>query len=103
MEEVTMDISWHTVQLFLDPDGVCEVEVASENKNKVRCTCQAFARIARCKHVNYVKHKMATNDGHYSIQIPVNVDETIAVKEMNKGPEAFREFVIKYGKVEVID
>jgi hypothetical protein len=102
MEEATMDISWRTVQVFLDEDGVCEVDVDSENNTKVRCSCMAFSRLARCKHAKFVKDKMSNNNGHYAIQIPVNVDDALAAEAI-KTSEGFREFVIKYGKVEVID
>jgi hypothetical protein len=45
---------------------------------------------------------MFNNNGHYAIQIPVNVDDALAAEAI-KTSEGFREFVIKYGKVEVID
>jgi hypothetical protein len=45
---------------------------------------------------------MATNQGHYSIQIPLDIDETEAIAAIDD-PDQFRNFVIKYGKVEVID
>lgn len=102
MEEVTMDISWRTVQLFLDPDGIAEVEVDADKNSRVRCTCVSFSRVARCKHVKFVKEKMSGNDGHYAIQIPVHIDEFEAVQAI-KTSEGFRNFVLKYGKIEVID
>lgn len=102
MKEVSMDITWRTVQVFLEPDGVVEVEVDQENPTKARCTCPGFARSARCKHVKYVKEYMEKNDGHYSINIPVDVDEEEAIQAM-RNPNAFRDFIIKYAKVEVID
>jgi hypothetical protein len=102
MKDVNMDIAWRTVQLFLEDYGVVEVEVDQENHNKARCTCQGFQRLAKCKHIKFVKDAMEENDGHYSIQIPVDVDENIAIAAM-KSAESFRDFVIKYGKVEVID
>ena len=102
MEEVTVDIKWRTVQLFLEDYGVVEVEVDQENNKKARCTCPGFNRTGRCKHVKHVKDIMDENDGHYSIQIHVDVDENEAISAM-RSAEAFRNFVVKYGKVEVID
>jgi len=97
-----MDITWRTVQVFLEDYGVIEVEVDQENNQKARCTCPGFMRAGRCKHTKHVKDVMAENDGHYSIHIPVDVDEAEAIRAL-RDPELFRDFVIKYGKVEVID
>jgi hypothetical protein len=102
VKEVSMDIQWRTVQLFLESFGVVEVEVDQDNHSKIRCTCPVFNKQAKCKHVRHVKDVMNDNNGHYSIQIPVDVDETLAITAM-KTAEGFRDFVIKYGKVEVID
>lgn len=102
MKEVKMDITWRTVQLFLEEYGVVEVEVDQDNANKVRCTCPVFQKVAKCKHSKHVKQEMSENDGHYSIHIPIHVDEREAIDAM-KNPEKFREFIIKYGKVEVLD
>jgi len=102
MKELSMDITWRTVQLFLEDYGVVEVEVDHENPNKMRCTCPSFDRFARCKHTNHVRVSMKGNDGHYSIQIPVKVDEQEAVAAMENSA-AFRAFIVKYAKVEVID
>jgi len=97
-----MDIEWRTVQMFLSPDGVFEVEIDAENSKKVRCTCPAFQRSARCQHAKYVKKYMAENEGHYSIHIPEDVEDEEAFAAM-ADPKLFREFVLKHGKVEVID
>jgi hypothetical protein len=102
VKEAKMDITWRTVQLFLEDYGVAEVEVDQDNANKVRCTCPTFQKTAKCKHAKHIKQQMSQNDGHYSIYIPVNVDEHEAFQAM-KSPELFREFVIKYGKVQVLD
>lgn len=102
MKEAAVDIKWRTVQLFLENYGVVEVEVDSENSSKARCSCPGFARGGRCKHTKYVKDVMANNDGHYSIQVSVDVNEDDAFRAI-QDPESFRDFIVKYGKVEVID
>jgi hypothetical protein len=102
MKDVTMGIEWRTVQLFLEVDGVCEVEIDADNNTKVRCTCKSFSTVARCKHVKHVKKSMSENNGHYSISIPENVDEEEAFAAMGD-TKLFRDFIIKYGKVEVLD
>ena len=101
MREVSMEIDWRMVQVFLGEEGVSEVEIDSENHKKVRCTCAAFKTSARCKHSKYVRNLMDQNDGHYSIQIPVHVPDDIAMEAMSSSA-SFREFILKYGKVEVI-
>ena len=44
---------------------------------------------------------MQENDGHYTVSIPVEIDEEEATAAVSSS-EAFREFIIKYGKVEVL-
>lgn len=101
MKEVDMDIQWRTVQLFLEEEGVYEVEVDYDNCKKVRCNCKTFLSTAKCKHQKWVKTQITDNGGHFSIQIPVELDEDEALLAMST-PEGFREFVLTYGKVEVI-
>jgi hypothetical protein len=102
MKDLTMDIEWRTVQMFLSPDGVFEVEIDADNSKKVRCSCPTFQRSARCQHAKHVKKYMSENDGHYSISIPETVEDEEAFEAM-ADPKLFREFVLKHGKVEVID
>ena len=97
-----MDIDWRTVQLFLGDEGVSEVQIDSENSTKVRCSCNAFSKSARCKHARFVKNQIGNNDGHYSIHVPLDISDEYAFTAMSSA-DAFREFIIKYGKVEVID
>lgn len=97
-----MDIDWRTVQLFLGEEGVSEVSIASHNPKKVRCTCASFFNAARCKHTKYVKQRMQENGGSYSISIPEEIDDNEAYDAMIDS-DTFREFVIRYGAVEVID
>lgn len=102
MKEVNMETSWRTVQMFLDEEGVYEVEIDQDDPTKVRCTCPSFSKSSKCKHVKHVKEVMSANAGHYSINIPVDIDETEAFDAITD-PDLFRNFVIKYAKVEVID
>jgi hypothetical protein len=102
MKDLNMDIKWRTVQFFLGEEGVSEVEVDSENTSKTRCSCRSFQMTARCKHVKFVKGRMEDSEGHYNIVIPEDVPDSAAVLAVQT-PEAFRTFIMKYGKVEVID
>jgi hypothetical protein len=101
MKELGLISDWRTLQLFLDEAGVAEVEVDSNNVSQVRCTCSAFSVRKKCAHSKYVKQAMQENEGHYQVLIPEDVDldnEDIATMDSQQ----FREFIIKYGKVEVI-
>lgn len=98
MRESTMTKDWRTVQLFLEPYGVVEVEVDSLSPKNIRCTCSASKS---CGHIKFVKKNMQENDGHYTVSIPVEVDDEDAIAATSSA-EAFRDFIIKYGKVEVI-
>lgn len=102
MKGVEMQIDWRTIQMFLDENGVYEVEVDVDNNKKVRCSCSTFKLSARCKHVKFVRTQMDAGEGHYSIQIPVDISDEEAHLAMSSA-ELFRNFIIKYGKVEVID
>lgn len=101
MKESIMTNDWRTVQLFLDVDGVAEVEVDSKNPKLTRCTCPSHSSVRGCVHTKYVKKNMQENDGHYTVSIPVEVDDEDAIAATSSAA-AFRDFIIKYGKVEVI-
>ena len=102
MKGMRMESPWRTVQVFISSQaaGIFEVEVDSETKN-TRCTCPVWRKTSDCKHTNYVKQKMKFSNGHYSINIPIDVPENLAV-EANHDAETFREFVLKYAKIEVL-
>lgn len=101
MKDVNMDATWRTVQLFLDDDGIAEVEVDHTSPRKIRCNCAQFGPRLKCKHTAFVKQSMENNDGHYSIKVSADVDEEAAFDAI-QNPTSFRDFVISYGKVEVI-
>jgi hypothetical protein len=101
MKDATMLSDWRTVQLFLSEDGVAEVEVDSLNPYQARCTCKGGKNKGKCAHVKYVRTIMDENSGHYTVQIPVAIEDEEADEAMATA-EAFRAFIIKYGKVEVL-
>lgn len=101
MRENVMTHDWRTVQLFLEPSGVAEVEVDSLNAKLVKCTCSSYNSVRGCAHTKYVKKNMQENEGHYTVSIPVEIDDEDAIAATSSA-EAFREFIIKYGRVEVI-
>ena len=97
-----MDSPWRTVQVFLSAQtaGVFEVEVDTETKD-TRCSCPVFNKRHSCKHTTFVNMRMKLNKGHYSILVPNEVPEDMAI-EANDDPKKFREFVLKYAKIEVL-
>lgn len=101
MKDVQLVSEWRTVQLFLSEEGIAEVEVDSLRPNTARCTCSKFATKSKCAHIKHVKEIMSTNNGHYTVHIPVEIEDNEAEEAMLTA-EAFRNFIIKYGKVEVI-
>jgi hypothetical protein len=101
MKGQRMDIDWRTVQFFIGDNGVAEVLVDAEDHRKVKCTCESFSRSAKCAHSLKVRMRMRENEGHYRIQIPEEIEDDVVVSAMSS-PESFREFLIKYGKVEVL-
>jgi hypothetical protein len=94
-------IDWRTIQLFLSEDGVHEVQLDLEDNRNQRCTCKKFQLIKRCRHTKWVEEAILMSGGHFSVQISADVDELEAEYAFSTA-DTFRDFVIKYGKVEVI-
>lgn len=92
---------WRTVQFFLEDYGVVEFEIDLIDNRKVRCNCPDFKVLSKCKHMQHAHNVMAGNNGHYSIDVPVDVDEDSAVLAIHES-SLFRAFIIKYGKVLVL-
>jgi len=90
---------WRTVQFFLSPRGVFEVDVDLESED-VRCTCPGYEARKICKHVRTVVSRAEKNNGVY----PLKVSSRAPAHETSTAigsPETFRDFVIKYGYIEV--
>jgi hypothetical protein len=102
MKGPSVQTPWRTVQLFISAQaaGVFEVEVDTETK-KLRCSCPKWKKFFECKHTRFVYQRMRFNDGHYSILVPDEVSEELALDAQDT-PEKFREFVVKYAKIEVL-
>jgi len=102
MKESSMKTSWRTVQLFISAQaaGIFEVEVDTQTK-KLRCSCPKWKKQFNCKHTRFVEDRMYMNAGHYSILVPEEIPEELAL-EASDSAEKFREFVVKYAKIEVL-
>ena len=91
---------WRTVQVFLSPTGVYEVQLRPNDTN-AQCSCPSYKIRNSCKHTKFVHERMAENNGHYAILVPDDVPEDIA-NSANETAETFRNFVLKYARVEVL-
>lgn len=96
-----MSSPWRTVQQFISEQamGIFEVEVNTETK-EARCNCPVWAKKGSCKHTQFVNFRIR-HTGHYSIMIPHEVPEEMAFAA-NEDAQSFREFVVKYAKIEVL-
>ena len=91
---------WRTVQLFLSPSGIFEVEVNTDTRD-IKCNCPNFDKRRTCAHEKFVDSKAKSNDGIYPVRISSKASPE-EVQDAEESPEAFRSFILKYGKVEVI-
>lgn len=91
---------WQVLQIFLSETGVHEVEVhyASE---KLRCNCPGSNGRTQCKHMRFVKSRMNKNGGIYPCDISTRASKLEALAASHD-PEAFRQLLIEYGKIEVV-
>lgn len=94
-------MEWRVVQLFLDDKGIHEFELDINDNRNVRCSCERFRRRTNCKHVAWMDDAIDRAGGHYTIQVP-EVDEQLDLDEVMNDYDDFRDFIIKYAKVEVI-
>lgn len=92
--------AWRTVQIFLNQQGVFEVEVNTDSHD-IRCSCANFKIRNTCAHEKHVDSKAKENGGTYPVKISPKVTDEEAEKA-NESAEAFRSFIVKYGKVEVL-
>ena len=91
---------WQATQVFLSDTGVHEVDI-NLNTSRLKCDCPGYSSRSACKHVKFVSKRMQNNGGIY----PVEVSKTASPEEgelARLDPEAFRKFLYRYGRVEVI-
>jgi len=101
MKDSTMAKSdWRTIQFFLSVRGVFEVQIDLES-DSARCNCPAFVARNVCKHSRYVVEKIKGNNGIYPMKVSSRASQE-EIKRANESSNAFREFVVNYGKIEVL-
>ena len=104
MREFQMTDDFRLFQVLLPQSnvpgpGLYEVSVA--DTDEFNCTRPGFSGRARCKHVSFVKARIETNNGTYPLEISSRATTDDAAKAQ-KSTKDFREFIIKFGKVEVL-
>jgi hypothetical protein len=91
------------VQVFLSQNktpgpGVYEVSV--DDDTKLYCNCPGFSSRGICKHTRFVKSRIENNNGTYPLEISSKATQDDADNARHSN-QAFREFVIKFGRIEV--
>ena len=91
------------VQVFLSQahtPGPGIYEVTSDDHGRLFCTCPGFKGRNNCKHTKFVQARIEQNNGNYPLEISKRATQEDAIKA-KFSDEDFREFVIKFGKIEV--
>lgn len=91
------------LQVFLSPTatpGPSIFEVSSTTDGTLSCTCSGYKGRTTCKHTRFVKARIDSNQGSYPLEISKSATDEDAQKA-KESPEAFRDFVIKFAKIEV--
>jgi len=91
------------IQVFLSQTktpGPGIYEVSGDTQGNLACTCPGFKGRNTCKHSRFVKSRIESNNGSYPLEISSRATEEEASKA-KKSEKDFREFIIKYGRIEV--
>lgn len=91
------------VQVFLSQSqtpGPSIFEVTSNEAGTLFCTCPGFRGRSTCKHTKFVQARIDSNNGNYPLEISSRATADDAAKARSSSKD-FREFVIKFGKIEV--
>lgn len=104
MNEFQMTDDFKLVQVFLPQNNVPGpgiYEVSVNGADAIKCTCPGFSGRATCKHVKFVKARVETNNGTYPLEISSRATPDDAERAQRSSKD-FRDFIIKFGKVEVL-
>lgn len=91
------------VQVFLSPSqtpGPGIFEVSANESGGLFCTCPGFKGRKTCKHTKFVQARIDSNGGNYPLEISSRATQEDA-QRAKKSNEDFRDFVIRYGRIEV--
>ena len=99
MTDKSMD-EMKLVQVFLGNSGYGIFEVSVDKQQNYYCTCPGFKGRGTCKHTKFVAARIKGNNGTYPLEISEKVTKEEA-EEAAKSNKTFREFILKFGKIEV--
>jgi uncharacterized Zn finger protein len=103
MKEGNVSKEPRLVQVFLSQatvPGPGIYEVSSTVNGELSCTCPGFKSRGSCKHIKFVNNRLENNNGNYPLEISSRATQEDAEKAKLSN-EDFREFIIKFGKIEV--
>lgn len=103
MKGKKVDDKLRLIQVFLansKTPGPGIYEVLADNDSNLHCTCPGFKGRKSCKHTKFVQSRIDSNSGTYPLEISSRATEDDADKAKQSNKD-FREFVIKFGKIEV--
>lgn len=96
-----MNDSLRVIQFFLSPTSTPAIfEVSTDSSDNLFCNCPGYAGRHTCKHTVFVKARIDNNNGVYPMEISTKATKEDAEKA-KKSNKDFREFVLKFGKIEV--
>jgi predicted nucleic acid-binding Zn finger protein len=95
---------WRTIRVFLDDNGVDEVDWDLDNQDSLRCTCAQFQRnvdrpgiTRKCKHITFLlREAKETSDGKFRIRLDKDIPDEVAYKALREDTAAFRDLVIRH-------
>lgn len=102
MKDTPVADNFKIVQIFLPQNSSPMVYEVSSNEKDFRCTCSTFDTKGGCKHIAFVMARIDANGGR---NYPLEISNKATLEDAQKAQESvqnFREFIIKFGKVEVI-
>ena len=103
MKEVSVNNNLRLVQVFLSQSqtpGPGIFEVSANSEGSLFCTCPGFNGRKSCKHTKLVGARIEQNHGSYPLEI-LNKATPEEAEKAKKSNEEYRNFIIRYGKIEV--
>jgi hypothetical protein len=103
MKEASVNNNLRLVQVFLSQSqtpGPGIFEVSANDNGGLSCTCPGFFGRKSCKHTKLVSARIEQNHGNYPLEIlsKATPEEADLARKSN---EDYRNFIIRYGKIEV--
>jgi len=103
MRGVPVEEGIRLLQIFLSPTGNPGpgiFEVCIKPGGALTCTCSGYNGRKTCKHTRFVQSRIDSHGGTYPHEISTRTTPEDAQKAEDSD-EAFRDFIIKFGKIEV--